>query len=158
MIKTILTLIFALMTTTLCNSQKIEMKKVFGGYQFTQNGNLMSFKDLSQTMQSNQEAFELINKAKSNNTLASILGFAGGGLIGWPIGTAIGGGDPEWALAGVGAGLVVIAIPISSGANKKAKQAVEIYNSSLNSTSYQEFKPQFKILANGNGIGLSMNF
>ena len=156
--KTILTLIFALVATTFCNAQKIEMKKVFGGYKYTQNGNLMTVKDLANTMESNQQAFDIIKKAQSNNTIASIIGFAGGGLIGWPIGTAIGGGDANWTLAGIGAGLIAIGIPISSSVNKNAKQAVELYNSSLDATSNYYFKPEFKVVANGKGIGLSMNF
>ncbi|TBN01891.1 hypothetical protein EYD45_12750 [Hyunsoonleella flava] len=134
------------------------MEKVFGGYKYSQDGNLMTMKDLVKTMASNQEAFELIKKAQSNNTLASIIGFAGGGLIGWPIGTAAGGGDANWALAGIGAGLVAIAIPISSRVNKNAKSAVELYNASLNTTSYNSFKPKFKIIGNRTGIGLCMNF
>ncbi|UOY06834.1 hypothetical protein L0P88_23315 [Muricauda sp. SCSIO 64092] len=134
------------------------MEKVFGGYKYTQNGKQMTMGDLVDAMESYQQSYELVKKAQSNNTLASIIGFAGGGLIGWPIGAAIGGGDANWTLAGIGAGLVAIGIPISSSANKKAKQAVELYNSSLNSTSFYEFKPEFKIMVNGNGIGFSMNF
>ena len=156
--KTILTLIFALTTITFCTAQNIEIEKVFGGYKYTQNGNQMTIKDLVKTMENNQQAFDLIQKAQSNNTLASIIGFAGGGLIGWPIGTAIGGGDANWTIAGIGVGLVAIGIPISSSVNKKTKQAVELYNSSLNSTSSNEFKHEFKVIANGYGIGLSMNF
>ena len=156
--KTILTLILAFVTLTFCNAQKIEMEKVFGGYKYTQNGKQMKMGDLVNTMQSNANALEFIKKARTNNTFASILGGAGGALIGFPIGQSIGGGDANWTLAGVGAGLIVVAIPISSSANKKAKQAVELYNSSLNSTSYYEFKPEFQIIANGNGIGLTMNF
>ena len=41
---------------------------------------------------------------------------------------------------------------------KKAKKAIDIYNASLNSTSAYKFEPEFDILANGNGIGLSMRF
>ena len=156
--KTIFTLIFTLATMTFCNAQKIEIEKVFGGYKYTQNENQMTMKDLVKTMESNQQAFDLIKKAQTNNNLSSIIGFAGGGLIGWPIGTAIGGGDANWTLAGIGAGLVAIWLPVSSSANKKAKQAVELYNSSFNSTSFYYFKPQFKVVANGNGIGLSMHF
>ena len=156
--RTILTLTLALATLTFCNAQQIEMEKVFGGYKFTQNGKNLKMGELVKTMESNQQAFDLIKKSQSNNTLPSIIGFVGGGLIGWPIGTAIGGGDANWTLAGIGAGLVAIGIPISSSANKKAKQAVELYNSSLNLTSFYEFKPEFKVIANGNGIGLSMNF
>ncbi len=152
--KTILTIKFALATLTFCTAQQIEMEKVFGGYKYTQNGTLLKMKDLVKTMESNQQAFDLIKKAQLNNTMASIFGGAGGFLVGWPIGTAIGGGDANWTLAGVGAGLIAIVIPFSSGSNKNAKQAVELYNSSLNLSSYYEFK----VIGNGNGIGLSVNF
>lgn len=36
--KTILTLIFGIVALTFCNAQQIEMKKVFGGYKYFQNG------------------------------------------------------------------------------------------------------------------------
>lgn len=156
--KTILTLTIVLSALTFCNAQKIEIEKVFGGYKYSQNGNFMTMRDLVKTMASNQQAFQLIKKAQSSNTLASIIGSLGGGLVGFPIGTAIGGGDANWTLAGIGAGLVAISIPISSKANKNAKSAVELYNTSLNSTSYNEFKPKFKISANGTGIGLCITF
>lgn len=156
--KTILTLTFAFATMTLCIAQQIEMTKVFGGYKFTQNDKNLGMGGLVKTMESNQQAYKLIKKAQSNNTMATIIGFAGGGLIGWPIGTAVAGGDANWTLAGIGAGLIAIGIPIASSANKKAKQAVELYNSSLDATSHYEFKPEFKIIANGNGIGLTMHF
>lgn len=156
--KTVLNSAIVLTFINFCNAQKIEMEKIFGGYKYTQYGNEMTMRDLVKTMESNTQAFHLIKKAQSNNTLASIIGFAGGGLIGWPIGTALGGGEANWTLAGIGAGLVVVGIPISSSANKKTKQAVELFNSSLNSTSLYERKPEFKVIANGNGIGFSMNF
>lgn len=145
-------------TLTLCQAQQIEIQKVFGGYKFTKNGHFMTMGELANTLKTNSEAYELIKPAKSNNTLATILGVGGGALIGWPIGTALGGGDPNWVLAGVGAGLLVIAIPISSSANKKAKEAVELYNSSLEPTSFYQAKPSLKIIANSNGIGFAINF
>ncbi|MDG1145265.1 MAG: hypothetical protein P8N54_02130 [Flavobacteriales bacterium] len=156
--KTILTLIFGIVALTFCNAQQIEMKKVFGGYKYTQNGTQMQMKDLVKIMESNKQSYDFIKKAQSNNTMALFFGCAGGYLVGWPIGTAMGGGEPNWTLAGIGAGLIAISIPFSSGANKNTKQAMELYNSSLNLTSFYEFKPEFKFLANANGIGLSMNF
>jgi len=115
-------------------------------------------KDLVKIMESNKQSYDFIKKAQSNNTMALFFGCTGGYLVGWPIGTAMGGGEPNWTLVGIGAGLIAISIPFSSGANKNTKQAMELYNSSLNSTSFYEFKPEFKFLANANGIGLSMNF
>jgi len=76
--QTILILIFTLTTISYCNAQKIEMEKVFGGYKYSQNGNQMTMKDLVKTMEANQQAFDFIKKAQSNNTLASIFGGAGG--------------------------------------------------------------------------------
>lgn len=141
-----------------CNAQKIEIEKKFGGYKYTQNGEVMRMHDLADTMKANTEAFNLIKKAKSNTAIATAFSAIGGGLIGWPLGTAIGGGDANWTLAGIGAGLVGIAIPISSSANKKAKQAIDLYNASQNATAHHIFNPEFTVLANTNGVGLAVSF
>ncbi len=156
--KTVLALVLTLFTMSICSAQKIEMTKVFGGYQYTQNGNRMTMAKLEKAMKSNSEAHQFIKKAKSNNVIAVIFGGAGGALIGFPVGTALGGGDANWTLAGVGAGLIAIAIPISSGVNKNTKKAVELYNSSLGTIAYFDFKPEFNLVANGHGIGLRMDF
>ena len=109
-------------------------------------------------MKSNSEALKLMKKAKSNYNFGLILGGLGGGLIGYPIGTSLGGGDPNWTLAGVGAALVIISIPINTSINKNTQQAIELYNSSLDTTSFYNFKPEFTIIGNTNGIGISMSF
>ncbi|QDH80704.1 hypothetical protein FKX85_17315 [Echinicola soli] len=154
--KAMLTLVIVLSVSVLCCAQRIESHKVFGGYQYTQNGQHISFKHMTKAMESNPRAFDLIKKARTSNTFASIVGFAGGALIGWPIGAALGGGEPNWALAGIGAGLIVVTIPISSSANKKTHQAVDIYNSAFNSGT--SFKPELNFITNQNGIGLAMVF
>lgn len=156
--KTVLTLTMVFVAMTYSNAQKIEMEKVFGGYKYTQNGNLMSMNDLVKTMESNQQAYDFIKKAQSNNTMATIFGGAGGFLVGWPVGTSIGGGDANWTLAGIGAGLIAIGIPFSASTNKNIKLAVELYNSSLNPTSFNQFKPELNVIADVNGVGLSINF
>lgn len=57
-----------------------------------------------------------------------IFSYAGGFMIGWPIGTAIGGGDPNWGIAAAGVGCVLLSIPLANGYKKNAKEAVSIYN------------------------------
>ncbi|WP_350292611.1 hypothetical protein [uncultured Croceitalea sp.] len=156
--KTTLTVLIAMFTMVFCSAQLIEMQKVSGGYKYSQNGNQLKMRDMVNIMEPNQQAFNFIKKAQSNQSLASVIGFIGGGLVGWPIGTAIGGGDANWALAGVGAALIGVSIPISSSANKKAKQAVEVYNLSLGATAFMGHKTQLRFIANGNGIGLSLGF
>ncbi|XMO87496.1 hypothetical protein AAFN75_04270 [Algibacter sp. AS12] len=148
----------ALSFTSLVNAQKIDTEKVFGGYKYTYNKELISIGDLASIIETNTDAYELIKKGRTNRSLSGVLGFVGGGLIGWPIGTSLGGGEVNWTLAGIGAGLIAVAIPISSRSNKKINQAVELYNASINPTSSTTFKPEFKIIANGRGFGLAMNF
>ncbi|MFY9243009.1 MAG: hypothetical protein WAO74_08280 [Polaribacter sp.] len=148
---------FFIFSLSTINAQKIEMKKVFGGYQFKQNDKNLTLSRMQEIMKDNQEAFDLVKSAKSNQTWATILGSAGGALIGFPIGTAIGGGDPEWALAGAGAALLVATIPIVKGFNKKTTKAVELYNAGLPAVS-GNFQPEFNLNFKGLGIGISMNF
>jgi hypothetical protein len=154
----ILTLTFAIAAIGFINAQKIDTEKVFGGHKYTQNGALISIGDLVSIMENNTEALALLKKGRTNRSFAGVLGFAGGALVGWPLGTSLGGGDANWTLAGIGAGLIAVGIPISSSANKKINQAVEMYNASLNRNAYNHFKPELKIVANKNGLGLSMNF
>jgi len=156
--KALLALTIIIACITISNSQKISIEKTFSGLKFTQKGKYLKMNELVSIMKSNPNSYKLIKSAQTNDLLARIISGVGGGLIGYPIGTAIGGGKPNWTIAGVGAGLVVISIPIASNAKKKARQAVGIYNSGLESTTSTEFNPYFKIIANGNGIGLSMNF
>lgn len=135
----------------------ISMKKVFGGYQFYQGDQRLNMNQLANKMKLNDQAYQQIKSAQSSYTLASIIGGVGGFMVGWPIGTAFGGGDPNWTMAGIGAGLIVVSIPITQSVNKKAKQAIETYNSDLQTTSFWD-KRELKFSMNGNGIGLTLSF
>ncbi len=135
----------------------ISMKKVFGGYQFYQGSTQLNMNQLVSAMEPNEDAYKQIKSAQSTNTLATIIGGVGGFMIGWPIGTALGGGEPNWTMAGIGAGLAVVSIPISQKFNKQAKSAVDIYNNGLN-TSSLENKNELKLFAVGTGIGLVFKF
>lgn len=153
----LLVLAFMLCGSLSITAQEIEMKKVWGGYQFMQNGKNLNLSDMQNLMKDNKEAYDLVTSAKSNQTWALILGTAGGALVGFPIGTAIGGGDPEWALAGAGAALIVATIPIVKGFNRKTSKAVNLYNDGLTSSSYK-FNPDFNLNIKGTSLGITMRF
>ena len=108
-----------------------------------------TLRDFVNVMESNPEAYELALKAKSGYGAGSAISFIGGFLIGWPLGTALGGGDPNWGLAAAGAGVLVVAIPIMSSANKKLTQAMDIYN---NGSSQQMGKLDLKIMSTKVGL------
>ncbi len=107
---------------------------------FYVNEKKSTVKDFVNAMQTNKEAYDLALKAKSGYDAGSVIGFIGGFMIGWPIGTAIGGGDPNWALAGGGAAILVVAIPIMSSATKKMENAVDIYEGNNASAGHLDLK------------------
>ncbi|NEN24527.1 hypothetical protein G3O08_13550 [Cryomorpha ignava] len=123
---------------------------------FEQNGMRLTPKQLLKITESNPEAYQEMKKAKENYDFANVLGFIGGGLIGWPIGTAIGGGEPHWILAGVGGAVLLCIIPLSNGYNNRSMNAVEMYNSGLVQSQYKV--PSFKLGSTQNGIGLLISF
>ncbi len=139
------------------STNSISMEKVFGGYQFYQDGKRLNMNQLVNTMKPNEQAYQQIKSAQSTYTLATIIGGAGGFMVGWPIGTALGGGEPNWTMAGIGAGLIVASIPITQSFNKKAKQAVDTYNGVLPTSSFWD-RSELKLAMTGNGVGLTLNF
>lgn len=155
--KLFVAIFLSMVTFSSVNAQKIEMKKTFGSYTFSQNDKMLTLNQMQEIMKDNKEAFDLVKSAKSNQTWGMILGGAGGFLVGYPIGTAIGGGDPEWALAGAGAALIVATIPIVKGFNKKTKKAVALYNADQPNVS-SSFQPQFNLNFKGMSMGVSMTF
>ena len=126
-------------------------------YLFHQGDKKLSFEQMVDVVKSNDKAYKEIRKAKSNTTLTNVLGFAGGFMIGYPLGALIRGGEPNWALAGVGAGLVVVSIPIASSVKKHVQTAVDIYNSDIKATSYH-WHNELHLGLTQNGVGLNLRF
>lgn len=154
----LLTLTFITLLSFIGNAQKITIKKSWGSNICSIDGKKLKMSELVTLMKENTQNFKLISKAKKNYTAASIFGAAGGALVGWPIGTSVGGGEPNWTLAGIGAGLIAISLPFNSKYNKSVKDAVDLYNSATNKTSHYEFQPRFQLNTSSNGIGVSLVF
>lgn len=105
-------------------------------------------------MEIDAEAFKEFKRAKSNYDAGQVLGFIGGFLIGWPLGTALGGGDPQWGLAGGGAALLLASIPLNSGFKKHAQRALTIYNG--RPVSRRQASVRFRFYGYGGGFVLKM--
>ena len=141
--------------STFAQNDSIIAKKAFGGYKFEHNGQLVSPKAMLKIMEQNEEALTYMKKAKTNSDLSMILGFSGGFLIGWPVGTAIAGGDPNWLLAGIGAGILIVGIPVAKAYTTNALKAVEIYNSGQQSFHFHDGVKLYLGLAD-HGVGLRL--
>jgi hypothetical protein len=70
----------------------------------------------------------------------------------------IGGGDPNWALAGIGAGLAVVGLTLAFHSDNLLKSSVEIYNSSYRHTYLPERTIEFQLGLHSNGLGLLVRF
>ncbi len=137
------------------DNTKIEIIKRPLGTIFQQDGKVLAPKQIMKITQSNPEAYEEMRKAKSNYNISQLFATVGGFLIGWPLGTAIGGGEPDWALAGVGASFVLISIPFGSTYTKHASKAVNLYNQK---ETVPPDNPNLKLHLAPNGINLSLVF
>lgn len=112
----------------LCHAQEIKMYKTFGGVRYEMDTLVLSPKQVLEVLKDNPIAFDQFKRAKVNYNVAGVLGFTGGVLIGFPIGTAIAGGDPEWGLAAGGVGLILASIPFNRAYKGRAFGAIELYN------------------------------
>ena len=125
------------------------------GTVFQQNGKTLNIAQIESITSVNPQAAKEMKIAKSNYTFSTIFGGIGGGLIGYPIGTAIGGGEPNWTLAGIGAGIALLSIPFSIGSAKHTKNAVQIYNKGLQHSSLPNMEVRFGSTQNGVGVRIT---
>ncbi len=133
------------------SAQELKMYKTFGGVVFQLDSTTISMKQTMGVLQKNPQAYQEFRKAKANQSAASIMGFAGGLLIGFPVGTAIAGGEPEWGLAAGGAALILGSIPLSRAFRGRALNALDIYNGRQNTS---RLKPEFYFFGNGASVVL----
>ncbi len=136
-------------------SDTIEIKKSFWGTTFTKSGETLKMKNLLDLTKSNSVAYGQIKKARNKNVVGSIFGGVGGFLVGYTVGTAIAGKDPNWAVAGAGAGLIGAGLIFSASAGKYAKKGVQTYNQGLRTTGASKVTLQGVVAANKVGVRLS---
>lgn len=139
------------------SADSIRMQKTFGGYAFYQGSQKLKMKQLVKAMEPNETASQEIQIARSTYNFASVLGGVGGALVGFPIGTALGGGEPNWTMAAIGAGLILVSVPISQTFNRQARQAVNTFNGGLRSDAFWADK-ELRFAVMPQGLGLRLRF
>ena len=133
----------------------IEIQKRLGKV-YLMDGKPMLAKDLYAVLNTNEAAAVKVKQAKSNLFPMYLFSFAGGFMIGWPLGTAIAGGDANWTLALIGVGLVGLSIPFQVGYNRNMYDAVRIYNTDLQKLGINRTILEFGMT--GTGVGVRMRF
>lgn len=135
----------------------IKMHEVFFGADFIKNEIRLSNPEVLRLMESNINAYEEMLSARNNYVMAAIFSSIGSGLIGFPLGVALGGGDPNWNVALVGTGLIAVSVPFVRSFKIKARNAVNMYNDGVDVAHFFN-KAELNFFITGNGIGLSIIF
>jgi hypothetical protein len=97
------------------------------GYQ--QDGQTLDPEDMSEKLSEEPDAAPHVSRAQTLTLVATILGAAGGALVGWPLGGAIAGeSDPQWELAYAGGGAILVSIPLMLWGVSSFDTAVDAHN------------------------------
>jgi hypothetical protein len=126
---------------------------------FYQVGRPISNKNAKALLESYPKAIELYKTSKTKKAVGGfMLGF-GSGLVLADLATGLF-ADIKYPTAAtyIGLGTIVISIPILSGKNKKMNEALDIYNSNIKKTGFNNNHYQMDFVTNQNGLGLKFEF
>jgi len=120
----------------------------------------ISLEDTKQLIEENSNAYHLFSKGVSQRATSKVLSFAGGFLIGWPIGQAIrgAGSDPNWIMAFVGLFGASFGLILDTSSKKNFNRAVDFYNGSsidLGIEKRDHFNMSIGLVESGFGINIS---
>lgn len=146
------------LTSAAQQSSELTMKSNFWGTKFYKGDSIMSVNGVLETMAPFEAPYNQMLLAKKDFVATQVLAAIGGVLIGWPVGTALVGGQPQWILAGIGAGIIVISLPISANFSKKAKEALATYNQLNGSSAALYHKPAYRLGFHGTSVRLTLTF
>ncbi|MBK9733959.1 MAG: hypothetical protein IPO92_02900 [Saprospiraceae bacterium] len=79
-------------------------------------------------MSSNDAALKTFKGGNNNKIVGDILTGIGAGLIGFNIGKLMSGGEKNYTVGGIGLGIFVLGLPISSKGNRKIEKSVQMFN------------------------------
>jgi len=108
----------------------ITFRRTFLGTTYRYQGDLLSTRKLTRLIANDAEAMAMLNKAKTNQAVATVLSCAAGYLIGYEVGRTIGGGGnmrPGFVAASVVC--FGIAVPLGNQAGRQVGRSVRIFNS-----------------------------
>jgi hypothetical protein len=96
---------------------------------YRQDGKVLDPDDMARKLEKEPAAAADVRRARTLGTIATVLGAAGGALVGWPLGEwAADDPHPTWPLAYAGAAALVISVPLVIWAGSSMETAVETHN------------------------------
>lgn len=141
MTRIILTMVGIILTSNVLlaqhvHSDEIVLKKNFWSWKFYQNDVKLSSSKVAAVLKESPIAHKKFASYRTLNTLSSIVGSIGGGLVGFGLGSGSGSstGNSNTDNSGLyiaGAALIGTSIPLSIIANGNGTKAIKLYNEGL---------------------------
>lgn len=156
MLKSCIALTIIIFISCNAHSQTRNDTIVIKNNRYVLSGKSLRAYQIMNVMKDDPLAYREMRRAVSNKTMGSVIGFAGGSCIGYPIGQLVAGVKPEWGFAGLGAGLLLFSIPFSLTYKQYSALAVSLYNSKISQSG--TIKTRIDIGMTVNGIGVYCHF
>jgi hypothetical protein len=107
----------------------IQIETTFWGIQYLKTGKQLSFKEVGSVLASEPEAFAEYRKARKNYMVGTVVSLGGAALIAYSVGSALTSAAPHWSVAVVGAGMLLVSVPMNNAFHRRIHRAIGIYNS-----------------------------
>jgi len=144
---------FILLATTAVGQHKpLTMVKGFGAVRFEYDTLTVSARQVSQLLRLEPDAYEAFRRARSNQTVAGIVGAAGGVVLGFAAINSLLTSQMDWRAASVGAGLVLLSVPFERRFRQRATRALDLYNRNASA----RLVPVWQI--GSHGVGVTIRF
>lgn len=119
---------------------------------FVKDGEILSERELFQTVRTVPAARSKLRTAETERDIANVFGFVGGALVGYPFGTMIAGGEPNWVLSVAGSAFLMVGIPMALSYPDKLKGVIKTYNRRVGELSYRAAEIRMGLVRNGIGV------
>ena len=138
---------------TLCFSVSAQSELTRRSDVVFQDGARLRPNQVREVMATNSEALALYNSGRSWLVTGQVIAYPSAFLLGFDLGTRLGGGEGNNTLLAVGAGGTAVGLIIGFIGQNRIGQSVSLYNSTVNNVSYQ-----VNFGFTQSGIGFTVNF
>ena len=123
-----------------------------------QNGKVLDKINLANTVRPNEFAFKHLEAATDSRIFSNVLFSGAGFFLGYTAGYFLVTQKVPKTMAIIGAGCLTGGILLKIRSNNQLKKCIDVYNSSLNLTTYHHTPLELSWTINQNGVGLNFCF
>jgi len=151
----IITILFALSQSDLYSDDYINVYKDTTFVRKTMED--MDIFRLGEVIVTDSAAYSKYETGNTYNSVARVFSSVGGCALGWPLGTQLGGGEPNWTLAYVGLGTMGIGLIFALISQDYYDDAIDLYLTNIGG-GVSHIKHNSLPIFTSTGVGISIRF